>query len=613
MRACLFKFSRHTLTPTHTGTSLVWVRGSKYLTPPGAEEDDKTILMDQSAPARFERFFSFSIKLAGWKSFERESGPEASRLFRARYYAHIIPHMQQLFFDNLNAAPGNKLQWPTIIQHYTHLTQWCRMQFKANGTRALEVETAVDKIMEYCWSWKTHPRGDNPDIPWPTALPGLPVFKPSPEFSSLENVKPKNRRMAAGKEATPGEMPPYDQPLPFDELPPAAPWWIRVAFMRVPTGVRETTMYFCPRFSELADIKLAKSDEGNYVDFERKMLVVRNFKNAHRSDRPPREIPLTDQITRMFHDMSVRPTAYSPVPYSTGVTLDRWLRPALEKTFGTNKFTITNNALRSWAFNDAWRQISALPDLKPHELMLFEKNIKMYHDHTLATAIVSYSRRVPKEDMAKITKRIDEAYKGGGLAPEVAEFTKNLLNDLQVYSFDDREPIEPKYERHSEHFQVPNRATVVRMEDEEPQPANEELVKLTETLKRELEELKAQVKQMSTPAKATAPTQEGPSPSLPASPHLDGPLDVYLDPVVEQEVKEMGAPAGKRDKLKAKRKLAVEEQDEEIDEEPQPLQQPRRTPRMMCATEVTMRKLTGKRLVETLRANAKTRRAAKKG
>jgi hypothetical protein len=576
-----------------------------------------TILMDPSAPTRFERLFCFSIKLNRWGSFERESGPEANRLFRGRYYAHLIPHMQQLFFDNVNAAEGNKLKWPTIIQHYTHLTQWCRMQHEANGERALEVEQAVHAIMKYCYAWKQERHDDDPVIPWPHAVPGLPVFKPSPEFSSLGDVKPKNRKMTSGKEATPGEMPPYDQPLPFDELPPSAPWWIKIAFMRVPTGVRDTTMYFCPRFSELADIKLAKSLEGNYVDFERKMLVVRNFKNAHRSDRPPREIPLTEDIMTMFNDMRVRPTAYSQIPQSTNVMLDRWLRPILDKTFGKNKFTISNNALRSWAFNDAWRQISALPDLKPHELMLFEKNIKMYHDHTLATAIVSYSRRVPKEDMAKITKRIDEAYKAGGLAPEVAEFTKELLNGLQVYSFDDREPIEPKYERHSEHFQVPNRATAVRMEGEEPQPANEELVRLTETLKRELEELKAQVKQLSTPAKDAAAPKEGPSPSLPASPHPDGPLDVYLDPVEEQEVQETAAPAAKRDKLKAKRKLPVEEQDMEIDEDPTPLEpepeKPRRTPRMMCATEVTQRKLTGERLVHKLRENAKARRAYKKG
>jgi hypothetical protein len=306
--------------------------------------------------------------------------------------------------------------------------------------------------------------------------------------------------------------------------------------MRVPTGVRDTTMYFCPRLSELSDLKFAANDTHNYIDFDSKMMVIQTFKNVRRPDRPPRKVPLTDEIMAMFRNMQ-KDGFNKPLPKSITPVLEAYLRPLLNQAFGNNNIILTNNSLRSMVFNDAWYRISNLPDLKPHELLVFNENLITYHDHTLATAIVSYSRSVPPEEMAVLTTRIKQTYEHTPqLGQPDVEFAKKLVQEITVYSLDKDDPPSPNYQQHSEHYKSPSRPSLVRMEGTEPEPANPQLVELRDAVAAVVDRV------LDAPAEALdddesdynpgtplpADVQVLPDgPSLPASPHLPGPLEAY--------------------------------------------------------------------------------------
>jgi hypothetical protein len=300
-------------------------------------------------------------------------------------------------------------------------------------------------------------------------------------------------------------------------------------------------MLFCPRFSELASIKMTPHATDNYVDFDKGEMVLQSFKNRGRSNRPARRIPLTPDIIAIFRNMRDDPLNYGNIPQNTADQLDRWLRPLFAAQLGylaATKLMLTNNTLRSIAFNDAWRQINELPSYKAHDLLVFNENLVRFHDHQLSTAILSYTRMISEDTMVTLTKRLKECAE----SRDEQSFIKELVQGMNGQDV----PSSPPYDHASAHFAVDTTIPMESSDEEEPQQPQKTKAPV---------DLAAQHDELfdynpPTPLPPVLPP-EGPSPSLPASPHLAGPLDAYAADADEPQ------PIKAKREARAKRKLPL--------------------------------------------------------
>lgn len=358
---------------------------------PGEKEG---ICLDPSALARMKRFILWSLIQAPFGKFEGEKAPCCeSFLYANRYSQHLLSYVRHLV-----GCMGNGVRETSMVTHINALTRWARAAETWYGTVMLPKElAAIVNFSKVLWERQKRHNIDFDTLPWPedaepTTTEGL---APAPKARRL--------RVAGEDHAETGLYFPFDcDGLREEELHADTPWWIRIMFMRVPepVGVLGEIMW-APRLQELQHLGFSP-DSPNYVDLEKKEIVLRSFKNSHR--KPVRKIPLPDEWVARFRRMLADPQSFGTVPSNTSHQMHKWLRPVCIKAYGEergSRIVINNRSIRVMAFSEIMHRIATRP-VKPVDLVHLGDCLQMYHDHTFGTALRQYSKQLPSAGRTQV-------------------------------------------------------------------------------------------------------------------------------------------------------------------------------------------------------------------
>lgn len=420
----------HTHTPhTHTHTdplvAVVWRKDT-----PGTFLllDDTPSPIDRIAATRMTAFFEWSLQWRAWGSFKGETlmhTTETLGFYGDRYigalpkYLKTMVDARQRQLDAGNGEPA--VRWTSLVTHWNALTRWSRHAIKIVGQQSAPplMKWAVE-LMESMWAQKRANQG-NQDAEYTVTWPAVDYFtEPTAAAPSPSLVRPMRGRPRA---FVPSEdhthdktLFPGDDPLPRSAISPDAPWWIHLMFMPVKMKFHTTEdayeydVIYAPRLEELRDLSFFDNGDNNWVDLDYHCLHIRKFKNsAHRSSRI---ISLTPDWVERFSHLRVHPSEMPAVPQKPNQLLETWLRPACVLYYGERdpelaaNIRLTVNSIRSLAFNDLMHQVQERP-LKSYQWLLLDKELRDIHDHSLRTALTSYTKMVP----AEVTKRLQSVWK----------------------------------------------------------------------------------------------------------------------------------------------------------------------------------------------------------
>ena len=365
--------------------------------------DGTRIKPDRISVARWGTFFSWSLRLWSYGSFAGEDTTKRQVLFAERYFKTLPVLLRRLCKDRLEALEEGRLRWSTITTHNSNLSRWARAAAAHIG-KAL-ILPAHQRVLDNLKVMEAKKETGDSDLTMPDL--GTCDWPDSQEIPSLNTASPvpRVRPLRGPNPAAEGLTFPLQNTMPASAIDPEAPWWIRLMFM--PCHVWSDgedislTMMYAPRVEELKELSFYDNNTNNYIDVDRKVIVLRNFKN-HWRGRKTREIPLTEEWAAEFKQLRICPREFKPVPNRPDSYFERYLRPAVELWYQEHgltpeacaKIIINNVTIRSLAFNGLMEQMRGRR-LDSYVWLVVDEACTRLHDHRLLTALQHYTKAVP--------------------------------------------------------------------------------------------------------------------------------------------------------------------------------------------------------------------------
>lgn len=368
--------------------------------------------LDNTAQGRWEEFWLWSRRQEQWGKFLHEETTQAGiqeKLLASRYIQHLPLWMKSLAQDREDKikAGVRHIGLSTLVQMFNAITRWGRECLKFCGVNHEPVDLKwLPTFMAKAWELARNNAYAHTvvEFPWPAAV----ATAASP--SLIREAVPRPRRLEGQDHADSGLIWPSSHDLlPLSAVDKEAPWWLRIMFMEVPTGVRDIKLLYAPRLDELRKLSVKDNGVGNHISFAKRCLVLRQFKNGtHRAER---QIPLTNPwLTELAQRTSS--STLTPVPAKPAHMIVKYLRPACIAHYGADvgkRIVLSNNTLRVLAFHRLMRDISGM-DLEAYEWLMLRDAVVKIHDHTFETALASYSKQIPEDAKLAFADRLKQVF-----------------------------------------------------------------------------------------------------------------------------------------------------------------------------------------------------------